>query len=234
MSFNITNAKDITKDNSTYLLYAAPGTGKTHTINYLEGRTLYVPIDKTQQPLAGNENIDVIDFNTHEAWEQWNELMKWLAKADLSEYDNIVLDNMSELYRSMLGNLGRVGKNDRVPTMMHYQRIDFFIIDSLRFVQTLKKRLVMTAWEMSDEWTTPTGQTFNRAYPDLRKTTMNNIMGLCQVVGRLRINERTEKRGFVLSPSDSNFAKNQLDERKFCLQEDIFKVGYVPDNSDEE
>ena len=30
MEFNISNAKEITTDKSTYLIYAKPGTGKTH------------------------------------------------------------------------------------------------------------------------------------------------------------------------------------------------------------
>ncbi len=229
----ITNAAEITESRSTYLLYAPPGTGKTHTINFLEGKTLYIAIDKTQYPLKGNENIDVLDFNTHRAWEQWGELIKWFNTNDLSMYDNLVFDNVSELFRSMLGNLGREGKNNRVPEMRHYQQIDFFIIDSLRFIQTLNKRTVYLAWEMTDEFTTEAGQTFNRTFPDIRKTILNNFMGLCQVVGKLAINNRTKKRGFILQPSNSTFSKNQLDSRDFCLQEDIFKVGYESEVSGE-
>lgn len=223
----ITNATEITDNRATYLLYAPPGTGKTYTLNFLEGRTLYVAIDKTQYPLKGNQNIDIVDFDTHNAWNSWNELIMWLAENDLSSYDNIAFDNMSELFRSMLGHLGREGKNNRVPEMRHYQQIDFFIIDSLRFLNSLNKRVVYLAWEMTDEFQTEGGQIFNRSFPDLRKTILNNFMGLCQVVGKLAINHKTGKRGFILAPSNSVFAKNQLDDREFCLQEDIFKVGHV-------
>lgn len=229
----VTSATEIVENRATYLLYAAPGTGKTHTINFLDGKTLYVAIDKTQYPLKGNENIDILEFDTHRAWEQWNELIKWFNANDLSKYDNLVFDNVSELFRSMLGNLGREGKNNRVPEMRHYQQIDFFIIDSLRFIQTLNKRVVYLAWETTDEFITEAGQTFNRSFPDIRKTILNNFMGLCQVVGKLAINQRTSTRGFVLQPSNSMFAKNQLDQREFCLQEDVFKVGYESEVSDE-
>src|SRR5690625_406746 len=222
----ITNAKDIAEDWATYLLYAPPGTGKTHTINFLEGKTLYVAIDKTQYPLRGNEYIDVMDFDTHNAWTEWSDLIKWLSNNDLSKYDNIVFDNVSELFRSMLGNLGREGKNNRVPEMRHYQQIDFFIIDSLRFINSLNKRVVYLAWETTDEFQTEGGQIFNRSFPDIRKTIMNNFMGLCQVVGRLvsKVEDDEVKRGFILQPSPSVFAKNQLDSRKGCKQEDVFKV----------
>ena len=232
MSFTVSSAKDIQADKATYLLYAPPGTGKTHTINFLEGKTLYIAIDKTQYPLKGNPNIDIVDFDTHNAWEQWNELIKWFAKTDLSSYENIVFDNVSELFRSMLGNLGRTGKNNRVPEMRHYQQIDFFIIDSFRYIKSLNKRVVYLAWELTDEFQAEGGQVFNRTFPDVRKGILNNFMGLCQVVAKLAVNQKTKKRGYILQPSNSVFAKNQLDSRSHCLQEDIFKVGYVPSESD--
>lgn len=232
MTRKTSSAVDITESSSTYLLYAAPGIGKTHTINFLPGKTLYIAIDKTQYPLKGNANIDIQDFDTYNAWEDWNELVKWFAASDLSKYENIVFDNVSELFRSMLGNLGREGKNNRVPEMRHYQQIDFFIIDSMRYINSLNKRIVYLAWETTDEHHTEAGQMFNRSFPDIRKTIMSNFMGLCQVVGRLKISQTTGNRGFILKPSNSVFAKNQLDNRTFALQEDIFKVGNVSGESE--
>ncbi|MDU0318216.1 DNA-binding protein, partial [Staphylococcus epidermidis] len=38
MAFTINNATNITTDKSTYLIYAKPGTGKTHTLNFLPGK----------------------------------------------------------------------------------------------------------------------------------------------------------------------------------------------------
>lgn len=231
---NISSAKDIKTDASTFLIYSPPGMGKTSTIKYLEGKTLYVPLDKTHSVLKGQENIDIVEFNSHRAWEEWNSLMIDLSKADLSKYDNLVFDNISELTRSMLANLGRDGKNNRVPSMANYQQIDFFIIDSVRFIQTLGKRVVFTAWETTDKWELPSGQAVNRAYPEMRDKILNNFMGLCQVVGKLVINPETQKRGFLLEPTDYLFAKNQLDNRKACAQEDIFKVGNKPSTTTKE
>ena len=227
MTFNISSATDIQENKSTYLIYGAPGTGKTHTLNFLPGKTLYIAVDKTQYPLKGNENVDILDFNTHEAWKEWGELMKYLNTADLSSYDNIAIDNISELFRSMLGNLGRTGKNERVPEMRHYQQVDFFIIDSFRFLQTLGKRLVFVAWETNDEYHAESGQMFTRTMPDIRDKILNNIMGLCQVVAKLAVNEKTKNRGFFLRPTNSIFAKNQLDNRTHCKQDELFIVGDV-------
>ncbi|MED1305637.1 AAA family ATPase, partial [Bacillus pacificus] len=96
----ITNASSITTNNSTYLIYGNPGMRKTSTANYLEGKTLYIPIDKTQAPLSGNADIDIVKFDTYDAWTNWNALMKDLSTTDLSKYDTIFFDNISELTRS--------------------------------------------------------------------------------------------------------------------------------------
>lgn len=221
---NVTSAEEIETTASSYMIYGPPGSGKTHTLNFLDGKTLCVPIDKTHISLKGNPNIDIVEFNTHDAWEEWNALMRDLAKADLSKYDTLAFDNISELTRSMLGNLGRDGKNNRVPSMANYQQVDFFIIDSVRFIQSLGKRVVFTAWETTDKWELPSGQSVNRSYPDMRDKILNNFMGLCHVVGKLVTNPETQKRGFLLEPTDYLFAKNQLDSRKACLQEEIFKI----------
>ncbi len=229
MSFNISSAKDITTDKSTYLIYGKPGSGKTHTLNFLPGKTLYVNVDKSERPLKGNENVDILNFNSHEAWQEWGDLMKWFAenKQTLNNYDTIVIDNLSELFRSMLANLGRSGKNNRVPEMAHYQRVDFFTIDSLRFLQSLGKRLVFLAWETNYDFYTPAGQQITQSVPDIRKTIRDNVAGLCQVVARLIVNKESGKRGFILMPTNNVFAKNQLDDREHCLQDELFKVGDV-------
>ncbi len=229
MAFTISSAKNITTDKSTYLIYGKPGSGKTHTLNFLPGKTLYVNVDKSERPLKGNKNIDILNFNSHEAWQEWGDLMKWFAenKQTLNNYDTIVIDNLSELFRSMLANLGRAGKNNRVPEMSHYQRVDFFTIDSLRFLQSLGKRLVFLAWETNYDFYTPAGQQITQSVPDIRKTIRDNVAGLCQVVARLIVNKESGKRGFILMPTNNVFAKNQLDDREHCLQDELFNVGDV-------
>ncbi len=229
MSLNIINANDIKTDNTTYLIYGPPGMGKTSTAKFFPGKTLVLDMDRTSHVLKGHENIDIIYVDNQDTWKQWGELVKNLGEMDLSKYENIVLDNISELERSILANLGRDGKNNRVPEMRHYQMMQFFLVDSVRFLKSLGKRIIITAWETSDEWTTPEGQIFNRSYPQISAKILTNVMGLCDVVGKIVYNPKTEKRGYLLQPTDAVFAKNQLDNRKFSLQEELLNVGDVED-----
>jgi len=227
MAITTVNANDIKNDDSTYLLFSAPGVGKTSTLKYAKDNVLLIDIDHTSHVLKGEKHIDIFKFDSHKAWDAWGGLMTELSKMDLSKYNTIAFDNMSELTHSMLGNMGREGKNNRVPTMMNYQQIDFVIIDSIRFLKGLGKRLVFFAWEDTDAWNTEGGQTFNRSYPMLRDKIRSNFMGLTDVVARLSFNPKTGQRGFMLQPSDSLFAKNQLDNRSHCLQSEIFNIGDV-------
>lgn len=231
----ITNAADITNEHVTYLIYSNPGVGKTRALEHLPGKTLVVDIDHSSSVLKGNKNIDILKVDSHDIWKDWisivSELVNNKEKYE-KEYTNIAIDNVSELFRSTLANLGREGKNNRVPTMGDYQRVDFTILDSLRALKQLDLRLVITAWETSDKWETESGQTFNRAMPDIRPKIMNNFLGLVDVVGRLTVNKDNDgnvKRGFVLQPSDSVYAKNRLDERKGCLVDQL-----VPTSDSEE
>lgn len=217
----ITSAKDINTDIGTYLIYGSPGMGKTTLLKFLPGKTLVLDIDRTTRVLQGEDNIDIAYVDNQDTWKQWTETLKELKNMDLSKYDNIAVDNVSELERCMLANLGRDGKNNRVPAIQNYLQVQYLIIDSIRFMKSLNKRLIITAWETTDLWTTEEGQQYNRSYPQINNKILTNFMGLCDVVGRIMYNKKSEKRGIVLQPSDSLFAKNQVDERAFCLQHEL-------------
>lgn len=221
----IVKASDLKESKATYLIYGNPGAGKTTAIKYLPGKKLVVDIDKSSVVLMGEDDIDILEIDSYKIWESWIEAVKYI-KDNFKDYDFIVIDNVTELFRSILAQQGREGKNNRVPSMADYQRSDFVIMDSFRAIKSVDCNVLFTAWETSDKWETEAGQIFNRAIPDIRRTILNNFLGLCDVVGRLIISEKDEeiKRGFVLQPSMDVYAKNRLDDRKGCLQSELVRV----------
>lgn len=223
----ITKATEIKNNDSCYLIYGNPGFGKTSTAKYLPGKTIVINIDKSAKVLRGNENIDIADIDTHKIWGEWLDTVKELLNGAANDYDNIVIDNVSELFRACLANLGREGKNHRVPSQADYQRVDFTILDSLRALLQLNKRIVFLVWETSDQWTDENGMIYNRAMPDIRTKILNNFLGLTDVVARLvkkTTDDGEEVRGFILQPSASVYAKNRLDDRKGCKVEELFET----------
>ena len=228
MTMKIVSAMDISHDTATYLMYAGPGMGKTTALKFFPGKTLVIDIDKSSAVLRGVPNVYIAKIDTHNIWEQWMGVVKELIGGAAQSYDTIVVDNISELFRSCLANLGRVGNNHRVPSQADYQRVDFTIMDSLRALKKTGKRIVFTAWETSDVWTETNGQSFNRAMPDIRTKILTNFLGLCDVIARLTVTEEEDgkvKRGFILQPTQSVFAKNRLDDRRGCLVEELIPSG---------
>ncbi|MBY4986233.1 AAA family ATPase [Streptococcus suis] len=227
----ITKATDITLNDSCYLIYGNPGFGKTSALKYIPGKTLVIDIDKSSKVLNGCENISIAEVDTHKIWDEWLNTVKELLTTDVAnDFDTIVVDNVSELFRACLANLGRENKTKegrilRVPSQADYQRVDFTILDSLRALLQLKKRVVFTAWETSDQWTDENGMIYNRAMPDIRSKILNNFLGLTDVVARLvkkTTEDGEEVRGFILQPSASVYAKNRLDDRKGCKIDELF------------
>ena len=217
---NITNAESIEIVKGTYLIYGPPGMGKTSSFKYLPGKTLVLDVDRTTKVLKGCKNIDVTEIDNINTWDKWQEIIIELDKNYKGKYDNIAVDNVSELERCILSDLGSKGKNKGVPSQGDYQYMQFRMVNSLRYMKNLESNIVWTAWESTDLYTTSEGQQYNRAYPQLNQKIMNNVLGLCDVVAKMLI-DGEGRRGFTMTATNSIYAKNQLDNRKGCLQSEL-------------
>lgn len=230
MTLQITKATDIKAAKGTYLIYGPPGMGKTSSFKYLPGKTLVLDIDRTTKVLRGTKNIDIIQVDNINTWEAWETLIVELDKNYKGKYDNICVDNVSELERCILSDLGSKGKNKGVPSQGDYQYMQFRMVNSLRYMKNLDANIIWTAWENTDLYQDSNGQQFNRSFPQVSGKILNNILGLCDVVGRLMINSEGE-RGFTFTATNSTYAKNQLDDRKGCLQSELILGGEVTETT---
>lgn len=224
MTLQITNAADIKTTKGTYLIYGPPGMGKTTALKYLPGKTLVLDVDRTSKVLKGCKNIDIVEVDNINTWDFWEKLIIELYENYRGKYDNIAVDNVSELERCILSDLGSQGKNKGVPSQGDYQYMQFRLVNSLRYMKNLDMNIIWTAWEITDSFQDANGQYYNRAFPQINHKIMNNVLGLCDVVGKLAINSEGQ-RGFILTASNSTYAKNQLDDRKGCLQHELILVG---------
>lgn len=228
----ITKASDVERaEDFSILIFAQAGTGKTTTAKYLPGKTLVIDIDRTTNVLAGEENIDIVYLDTTQPFNAVRVLLKEIHDNHLDNYDNIFFDNLSEFENAWFGEKAKESKTKTgaemgTPQLADYNAYGYFMTDMIRYINSWKGvNKVFTAWETTRQVQTSGGQIYNQFVPDIREKILNNVLGLMNVVGRLVINEKSGNRGFILTPSDGVFSKNQLDERKNCAHSDLFDIG---------
>ena len=220
----------------TGLLYCAPGVGKSTMIGIIaehsKGRTLVLDVDRTfinamrkMDVVKDLGKVDVVGIDNINTWEDWTDTLRELdalAEAGELEYENICVDNISELERCLLSDLGSKGKNKGVPSMADYQYMQFKLVNSLRAMKQWGKNVFWTAWESTEQFTNPDGTGYSKLCPKISTKIVDNICGLCDVVGRIQVG-KDGSRGVILEATANVYAKNQIDSRKACRVEEFIK-----------
>lgn len=237
---------DALKISNTYtaLLYCPPGVGKSTAIGLIaeasEGNTLVLDVDRTiTKTLAKREvvkdmsklliaQIENRSRNDKQGvsgtFESWRRMLRDEITPDfIKENDirTIAVDNISELERCILSDLGSQGKNKGVPAMADYQYMQFQLVNSLRYMKSLGVNIIWTAWETSEPFTHTDGTQYTRLIPKCSAKIVDNICGLCDVVGKIFV--RDGQHGILLEATQNIYAKNQIDSRKACKVEDFAK-----------
>lgn len=216
---------------STILIYAPPGAGKTTALGKVADRiaketgkrSLLLDVDRTSGVLKGNKNIDIVYIDNIDTWTSYSEVLQELM--DMKEngkfkYGAVFTDNVSELERCILSDLGRKGKNKGVPAQADYQYMQFKLVNSLRYMKSLGVVTVWTAWETTEDIVHLDGTKYTRKIPKISKKIVDNICGLCDMVGNLIV-KSDSTRGFILESMQNVYAKNQVDDRKGCLIDEL-------------
>ena len=141
------------------------------------------------------------------------------------KYDNIILDNLSDLIDMWLLELDACGKfkDFRQAYQLVYQSLKRLSRESA----TLDCNTIFTAWSDTMEITLATGEVVTRLQPKIPVKILDNVCGLMNVVGY--INTATDKDGnkrwyYVTEGKPTLIAKDQIACRKSCMPEDIFTV----------
>jgi len=232
MTLEITKATDLKKGKDiSALIYSAPGVGKTSLARFLPGKTLVIDIDRTTNVLSGSKNVDIVYLDTSKPFLEMKLLLANIEKNHLKNYDNIFIDNLSEFENAWFGEKAKEsktkdGRDLGAPQLQDYNVYNYYFLDMIRYVNGWKGvNKIYTAWETQIPIISSSGQTYNKFYPEVREKLLNGMLGLMNMVGRMVISEKTGTRGVLLKPSDDVYAKNQVDDREFALQEELFVSG---------
>ena len=220
----------------TALLYCPPGVGKSTAIGLIaqasKGKTLVLDVDRTiggtiakREVVTDSSRMFVVKVDNINTFDDWTNILTELAslkKEGKLDFENIAVDNISELERCILSDLGSKGKNKGVPAQADYQYMQFKLVNSLRYMKQLGVNIIWTAWEDVRQITSPDGTSYSQIVPKMSLKIVDNICGLCDVVGNIRISKDNEHM-ILLEATQNIYAKNQIDSRKFCKVEDFVK-----------
>lgn len=204
-----------------WLVYGTPGVGKTTLSKYLKGRTYLLSLDDSFHRIdfwQGNDDIWTIDPD--KPIEDLNDFYDFF---DPSQYDNLVIDNISNLQKLFFIEKAKETKTGLDNKMSDYNEWTTYLVKFIAGVFKWNINILVTAWETQNKITDPSGQEFMQYGPDARPNPRDYLMGNCDVVARMIQKPQSGERGLIMQGSIDTYAKNRLDDRPGCKAEDFFK-----------
>lgn len=139
------------------------------------------------------------------------------------QYDNIILDNVSDLMDMWLLELDAGGKfkDFRQAYQLVYQSLKRLSREST----ALDCNTIFTAWSDNVALTLPSGEQALRLQPKIPAKILDNFCGLMNVVAYIHTaadKSGTKRWYYVLEGSPTLMAKDQIGCRKSCMPEDLF------------
>ena len=164
--------------------------------------------------------------NIH-TFDNWTKTLQEIGANDCkflkdNNITTVAVDNISELERCILSDLGSQGKNKGVPAQADYQYMQFKLVNSLRYMKSWNVNIVWTAWEDVRAIVHPDGTQYSQLIPKMSLKIIDNICGLCDVVGKI-LAKTDGTRGIILEAMQNIYAKNQIDSRKGCKVEEFIE-----------
>ena len=210
------------------LIFSQSGGGKTCNSTLVAApnrkKNLLICTDNSSIVLRNfdRHNLDIKNVSTVKDF-----VDSYQAGYQSKKYDNIILDNLSDLIDMWLLELDASGKfkDFRQAYQLVYQSLKRLSRESTM----LDCNTIFTAWSDNMEITLPTGEVATRLQPKIPPKILDNVCGLMNVVAYINTaNKDGVKRWYyVTEGSPTLMAKDQIACRKACVPEELFAVPEV-------
>lgn len=204
-----------------WLVYGVPGVGKTTLSQYLKGKTYLLSLDDSFHRIKfWQSKNDIWDIDPEKPIKDLNDFTEAFNPDD---YDNLVIDNLSNLQKLFFIERARHTKNGLDNKQSDYGEWNTYLTRFIAYAFKWNVNILVTAWETQNKVTDPSGQEFMQYGPDIRYSPRDYLMGSSDVVARMIQKPHSGERGLIMQGSIDTYAKNRLDNRKGCKAEEFFK-----------
>lgn len=205
------------------LIYCQSGGGKTVNATMTEApkrkKNLLICTDNSSIVL---QNFDRPNLDIHTAGTVEDTLKAYKNGYESKKYDNIIIDNLSDLIDMWLLELDASGryKDFRQAYQLVYQSLKRLSRESTM----LDCNTVFTAWSDNVELTLPSGEKVLRLQPKIPGKILDNICGLMNVVAYINTREKDGRKlwYYVTEGTPTLLAKDQISCRKYCFPQALF------------
>lgn len=217
------------------LIYAPSGGGKTVCSTMVaapeRGKNLLLCSDNSHIVLNNKEfnrpnlTIEIVEHwmdKAKDGTEQTCFAKQFEAAVDSNQYDNIIVDNISDIFDMAILEFDDYGK---IKDPRQYYQVVYQALKRLaRKAAQVDCNVVFTAWTDLQTVTVPGGEQVLRTQPKLPNKILDNFLGLTQIVGYVNTTEKDGKKFwyYVLEGAPTLYAKDQAFNRKTCWPQDLF------------
>lgn len=211
------------------LIYCQSGGGKTVNSTLVKGKHNLLLCTDNSHVVLNNFKRDNLTIETVEHYlerdakgkEQKHFAKQFDDAVESGKYDNIIIDNISDLFDMAILEYEALGKND---TRKNYLIVYQDLKRLSRKAAQQKCNVIFTAWTDIQPITLLDNSKANRTQPKLPNKILDNVLGLTQIVAYLQTygDGDDKKWYYVLAGSQTMYAKDQIFCRKTCMPSDIF------------
>ncbi|MBO6419923.1 AAA family ATPase [Enterococcus gallinarum] len=200
-----------------YFVYGDGGTGKTSLTKQFKGNKWMITFDKSTNPIRADKDTSIAVIEEQDAPIIQRLVEKAIRKVISStEYEVIILDNVTALQNLVLENIDGASRDGR----QNYQKLQLWFRQLGMLLKESNKTIYATAHQVDNGASGLDGK--GRFSPDMNEKTFNAFTSMFDLVGRIYI--EGGKRLIDLDPENGNHAKNRIDDRKLIEANELIKT----------